>query len=92
MRDIGRVLREGRVARGLDIVDIARRTCINAHYLRAMEEGKFHIIPKVFDKGYLRIYANMLDMDAKPLLAMYEQKKNAEAGGCLSMPGAHSKL
>lgn len=80
MRDIGRVLKEGRVARGLDIVDIAKRTCINAYYLRAMEEGRFHIIPKVFDRGYLKIYANLLDMDTKPLLALYEQKKNTATG------------
>ncbi len=80
MRDIGRVLKEGRVARGLDIVDIAKRTCINAYYLRAMEEGRFHIVPKVFDRGYLKIYANLLDMDTKPLLALYEQKKNTATG------------
>lgn len=80
MRDIGRILKEGRVARGLEIGDIAKRTCISAHYLRAMEEGKFHSIPNVFDRGYLKIYAKLLDMDTKPLLAMYEQKKNNTTG------------
>jgi cytoskeletal protein RodZ len=76
MHDIGRLLKEGRVARGLDIVDIAKRTCICARYLRAMEEGRFQVIPNVFDKGYLKIYADLLNMDTKPLLALYEQKKN----------------
>lgn len=75
MRDIGRALKEGRTALGLEIGDIAKKTCISAHYLRAMEEGKFQIIPNVFDKGYLKIYANALDMDTKPILALYEQKK-----------------
>jgi cytoskeletal protein RodZ len=42
-----------------------------------MEEGRFQIIPNVFDKGYLKIYASLLDMDTKPLLALYEQKKSA---------------
>jgi cytoskeletal protein RodZ len=79
MRDIGRALREERMAMGLDIGDIARRTCINAYCLRAMEDGRFHIIPKVFDRGYLKIYANLLHLDTKPLLAMYEQKKNTAA-------------
>ncbi len=63
------------MARGLDIVDIAKKTCINPYYLRAMEDGRFHIIPKVFDRGYLKIYANLLHMDTKPLLALYEQRK-----------------
>jgi cytoskeletal protein RodZ len=41
-----------------------------------MEEGKFQIIPNVFDKGYLKIYAKLLNLDAQPLLALYEQKKH----------------
>jgi cytoskeleton protein RodZ len=79
MRDIGRALREERIAMGIDIEEIAKRTCINAYYLRAMEDGRFSIIPKVFDRGYLRIYANLLHLDTKPLLALYEQKKNIPA-------------
>ncbi len=71
------------MARGLEIGDIARRTCISAHYLKAMEEGRFHVIPKVYDKGYLKIYANLLDMDTKPLLALYEQKKCATTAPAL---------
>ncbi len=76
MSEIGRILREGRVARGLEIGDIARRTCISAHYLKAMEEGRFNHIPHVFDRGYLKIYAHFLDMDTKPLLALYDREKS----------------
>lgn len=75
MREIGRVLKEGRLALGLEIGDIAKQTCINPHYIRAMEDGKFQIIPKVFDKGYLKIYAGFLHIDIKPILSLYEQKK-----------------
>ena len=67
------------MAMGLDIVDVAKRTCINGYYLRAMEDGRFNIIPKVFDRGYLKIYANLLHLDTKPLLALYEQKKSITA-------------
>jgi cytoskeleton protein RodZ len=76
MHDIGRILREGRVARGLEIDDVARRTCICVRYLRAMEEGKFQVIPNVYDKGYLKIYAALLKLDSKPLLSLYEQTKH----------------
>lgn len=76
MHDIGRMLKEGRMARGLEIGDIARTTCISAHYLKDMEEGLFNRIPNVFDRGYLKIYARFLDIDAKLLLARYEQQKN----------------
>ena len=63
------------MACGLEIGDVAKRTCISGHYLKAMEEGRFNVIPKVFDKGYLKIYAKLLDMETQPLLALYEQKK-----------------
>lgn len=79
MHDIGRVLKEGRLALGLEIGDIARQTCISAHYIRAMEDGRFQIIPKVFDKGYLKIYAKYLHIDIKAVLAMYERKTSRAA-------------
>ena len=79
MREIGRLLKEGRLALGLEIGDVARQTCISSHYIRALEDGKFQIIPKVFDKGYLKIYANFLHIDIKPLMALYEQKKSQAA-------------
>ncbi len=78
MNDVGRILKEERLARGLDLGDVARKTCISAHYLKAMEEGRFSVIPRVFDKGYLKIYATLLNIDAKPLLALYEQKRNGQ--------------
>ncbi len=76
MREIGRVLKEGRLALGLEIGDIAQKTCINPHYIRAMEDGKFQIIPKVFDKGYLKIYAKFLHIDLKQVMALYDQMRN----------------
>ncbi len=79
MSDIGQVLREGRLALGLDIEDIAQRTRICGRYLRALEEDKFEVIPKVFDRGYLKIYADFLHVDAKMLLALYEQQVRAGA-------------
>jgi len=79
MREIGRLLKEGRLALGFEIGDVARQTCISSHYIRALEDGKFQIIPKVFDKGYLKIYANFLHIDIKPLMALYEQKKSRAA-------------
>lgn len=75
MHDIGSILKEGRKARGLELSDVARKTCISAFYLKAMEEGKFHVVPKVFDKGYLKIYGKLLGLDVATLLNLYEQEK-----------------
>ncbi len=75
MQDIGRILREVRLARGFEISDVAKKTCISPRYLRAMEEGRFNLIPNVFDRGYLKIYACLLNIDAKPLLALLDEQK-----------------
>ncbi|MDA8100975.1 MAG: helix-turn-helix domain-containing protein [Nitrospiraceae bacterium] len=80
MKDLGSILKEVRLARGLDLGEVARRTCINPRYLRAMEDGKFNLIPKVFDKGYLKIYATHLELDANPLLMLLDQMKQNAAG------------
>ena len=75
MKEIGRILREQRMAVGLDIKDIAKKTCISSRYLCAMEEGRFQSIPPVYGKGYLKIYADLLHLDLKPLLALLDQNK-----------------
>jgi len=79
MKDIGRVLKEVRLAQGLEISEIAKKTCICSRYLCAMEEGRFQSIPPVFDKGYLKIYADLLHADTKHLLASYEEAKKGLA-------------
>lgn len=75
MKDIGKILREQRLAIGLEIGDIARKTCICSRYISAMEEGKFQNIPSVYGKGYLKIYAGLLKLDMPTLLSLYEKNK-----------------
>lgn len=75
MTVIGRMLRDRRLECGLEIGEIARKTCISSRYIMAMEEGRFQVIPTVFDKGYLKIYASALDMDVSRLLTLYERNR-----------------
>ena len=78
MQELGRILREKRIERGLDISDVARKTRIRDYYLRAIEDDKFQAIPKAYYKGYLKIYAALLNIDACLLLTVYEQKLNPQ--------------
>jgi cytoskeletal protein RodZ len=89
MGEIGRILQEGRKARGLAIEEVAQQTCISTFYLKAMEQGRFHLIPKVFDKGYLKLYGKLLDLDIKALLALYERETNNEHDRHLAGAGSH---
>lgn len=75
-QDVGRILKEGRMALGLELGEVARQTCINPRYLRALEEGRFKVVPSVYDKAYLKIYAKLLKIDAPALLALYDLQKN----------------
>jgi cytoskeletal protein RodZ len=48
---------------------------MSAHYLKAMEEVKFNSMLKVFDSGYSKICAKILEMDRKSILDLFAQKR-----------------
>ena len=67
---IGQALRQAREACSLTIEQVAQSTHIRAHNLRAMEAGEFTTLPSVTQaRGFLRAYANFLNLDPEPLLA-----------------------
>lgn len=74
-QDLGRALREQREQRGLSLEQAANSTRIRRHYLAALEEGEFGALPSAAQvRGFLRAYAEYLDMDSEQLL---EQLKPA---------------
>ena len=69
MADIGITLRNGRVQRGLTIEQVAQETRISPRFLEALEAEAFDELPApVYVRGFLRSYANFLNLDATPLL------------------------
>ncbi len=92
MFEIGNTLREARLRRGLDILDCEAETKIRAKYLRAMEEEQFDLMPSpTYVRGFLRTYADFLDLDGRLVLDEYESRFGAyslsqEAGGRPSRP------
>jgi cytoskeletal protein RodZ len=73
---IGQQLRQRREARSLTIGQVASATRIRAHYLTAMETGEFGLLPSpVHVRGFLRAYAEFLEMDVEPLLSELEGKE-----------------
>ncbi len=87
MFEIGNTLREARLRRGLDILDCEAETKIRAKYLRAMEEEQFDLMPSpTYVRGFLRTYADFLDLDGRLVLDEYESRFGAyslsqEGGG-----------
>jgi hypothetical protein len=75
MFEIGNTLREARLRRGLDIHDCEAETKIRAKYLRAMEEEQFDLMPSpTYVRGFLRSYAEFLDLDGQLVLDEYESR------------------
>ena len=75
MFEIGNTLREARLRRGLEILDCEAETKIRAKYLRAMEEEQFDLMPSpTYVRGFLRTYADFLDLDGRLVLDEYESR------------------
>lgn len=75
MFEIGNTLREARLRRALDIADCESATKIRAKYLRALEEEQFEVLPgTTYVKGFLRTYAEYLELDGRLVLDEYESR------------------
>lgn len=75
MFEIGNTLREARLRRALDIGDCESATKIRAKYLRALEEEQFEVLPgPTYVKGFLRTYAEYLELDGRLVLDEYESR------------------
>src|SRR6266508_4558822 len=66
---VGQVLREARLKRGLDLYEVKRVTKISVPALRAMEEDRWEEVPAPGAEVLLETYAEFLELDAQSLLA-----------------------
>jgi transcriptional regulator with XRE-family HTH domain len=70
--EIGSSLREERLRRGIELTQVAADTCIRARYLRALEEGRFDLLPgTAYVRGFLRTYASYLGLDEERFVHEY---------------------
>jgi hypothetical protein len=74
--EIGRSLREARVARGLGLETVEEHTKIRARYLAALEEERFGELPgEAYARGFLRAYADHLGLDGQEVIAAYRARE-----------------
>ena len=80
MSELGRLLREARTARELNLADVESVTRIRQKYLEALENGDFASLPRgAVARGFLRTYATYLGLDADEMLRLYG-KESGDAG------------
>jgi transcriptional regulator with XRE-family HTH domain len=70
---LGEFLQKAREEKGLNLAEVAYQTKIREHYLLALENNQIEKMPsKMQGKGYLRIYAQYLELDEKMILTAWE--------------------
>jgi cytoskeleton protein RodZ len=70
----GKLLRAGRLERGLSIEDIARQLRLSVRQVTALEDDDYaKVASGTFLRGFVRNYAKLLQMDVAPLLQLLEQ-------------------
>ena len=72
---VGQQLNKARTERGLTLDQVSRVLHIRADYLKALEEDKRKLLPSpVHARGFLRMYAEHMGLDAQPLLDLWDGK------------------
>jgi len=73
VESIGQQLQQARKARSLSLEQVARATHLRVHYLQALESDDLPAIPSLAQaRGFLRIYASYLELDAASMLEALE--------------------
>lgn len=71
---LGDILKNARENRGLTLDEVALETKIQKRYLEDLEKEDFEDMPgKVYERGFLRTYAEALGLDAKEVLELHDE-------------------
>lgn len=69
VHSVGHVLRNARMARGLSTEDVSRQLRISVKQVEAIEKEDFDKLPgRTFLRGFVRNYANFVQLESAPLL------------------------
>jgi cytoskeleton protein RodZ len=73
MESPGKFLRKERETRNISLEEISKFTKIKEHYLKAIEEDRYELLPAVpYVKGFLNGYARYLTLNPKDIVLQYE--------------------
>jgi cytoskeleton protein RodZ len=73
--EIGSNLREARIRHGVELAQVEAETHIRTRYLKALEDERFDLIPgDAYVRGFLRTYADYLELDAEVFVDEYKAR------------------
>ena len=71
VQSVGHLLRRARMAKGMSIDDVSRQLRLSAQQIGAIEKEDFERLPgRTFLRGFIRNYANLVQLDPIPLLQL----------------------
>ena len=75
MNDVGKMLKDARVDKGLTLDDLQQTTKIQKRYLIAIEDENFAALPgNFYVKAFIRQYAETVGLDPEPLMDVIAEK------------------
>jgi cytoskeletal protein RodZ len=76
---LGEILRTQREKKGLTLDQAAADTRIREKFLQALEDGDYQSLPgAVYTKGFLRNYAEYLDLDQEELVVLFHDERGGQ--------------
>ncbi|MBI5094779.1 MAG: helix-turn-helix domain-containing protein [Candidatus Hydrogenedentes bacterium] len=82
----GHELRERREALGLTVDDVFRKIRIPSHYLNALEDADFRVLPAAsYTVGFLKTYCEFLELDAPRFMDSFRACVRPSAGRFLGI-------
>jgi len=76
MPSLGEQLRAQRDRKGITLEQAAADTRIREKFLKALEDGDYPSLPgAVYTRGFLRNYADYLDLETDELVVLYQQER-----------------
>src|ERR1051326_7152980 len=74
MGNFGSTFKKGRESKGISLDPIAAETRISPRFLLAIENEEFNLLPGgIFNRGFVRTYAEKVGLDPDQAVADYEQ-------------------
>lgn len=71
VQSVGHLLRKARVMKGMSIEDVSRQLRLSVQQIEAIEKENYERLPgRTFLRGFIRNYANLVQLDPIPLLQL----------------------
>jgi cytoskeletal protein RodZ len=88
MSSFGETLKRERELRQISLREIAEATKINLRYLDALERDDFRHLPGgVFNKGFVRAYAQFIGIDPEAMVTAYLEEENRQQARAARVSG-----